>query len=243
MIGDIIAVMREEGLVHGTTLADDLFPGQGGARWQAVVQQIYDTAEMERAFGDAFAQELSVAAPEEIAAMQAFFGSDQGQQILTLELEARRALLDDAVEDAAKLAVEDMVADRDPRMELLRRFATANDLIESNVMGALNSNFAFYRGMAEVGGFGDMTEADMLADVWSQEADIRSETEDWLFPYLALAYQPLDQGDLEAYLAFSETEAGQKLNAALFAAYDVVFSRISLDLGRAAARQMQGEDI
>ncbi|NUB46584.1 DUF2059 domain-containing protein [Fertoebacter nigrum] len=242
MIGPVIDVMRAEGLDYGSSLEGELFGGSGGARWQAVVGMIYDTATMRERFDAVFAAEL--ATDPELEAMLSFFGSAQGQRILTLELEARRALMDEAAEEAAKVAVEDMIADADPRMEVLRRFAEANDLIESNVAGALNSNLAFFKGMSEGGAFGDaMTEEQMLADVWGQEPEIRTETTDWLFPYLALAYGPLPDEDMQAYLAFSETPAGQRLNAAVFAAFDKVFTAISYDLGRAAARQMQGEDI
>jgi hypothetical protein len=83
----------------------------------------------------------------------------------------------------------------------------------------------------------------MLTDVWTQEDSIRTETEDWLFPYLTLSYEPLDDAELQAYVDFSDTPAGKRLNTALFAAFDTVFSDISHALGAAAARQMQGEDI
>jgi hypothetical protein len=179
-----------------------------------------------------------------ISAAIAFFGDERGQRILTLEIEARRALLDEAAEEAAQAHAEDMAARDDARLALLKRFADANDLVEANVQGALNSNLAFYRGMAEAGAMGDqMTEEEMLSDVWAQEPDIRTETENWLFPYLALAYGPLEDADLEAYITFSLTPEGRRLNVALFAAFDAVFGRISHDLGRASGRQMLGEDI
>ena len=181
---------------------------------------------------------------DDLASMEAFFGSEMGQQILKLEIGARRALLDSDVEDVAKVAWSDMAAEDSPRAAQLRRFAEANDLIESNVMGAMNANFAFYRGMAEAGSFPEaMTEEQMLQDVWGQEPQVRTETESWLFPFLALAYQPLSDADLQSYISFSESPAGQRLNAALFVAFDAVFTQISADLGRAAALQMKGEDI
>jgi len=153
-------------------------------------------------------------------------------------------MLDEAVKDAAKVAAADMAQDQDPRLALLRDFAIAGDLIEQNVAGAMNANLAFYQGMAESGTPGaGMTEDQMLSDVWAQEPQVRKDTEEWLFPYLALAYQPLSDEDLEAYTAFWESPAGKRFNAALFAAFDVVFTNISRDLGRAAARQMQGDDI
>lgn len=243
MMDRTIAVMRDEGLKYGQSLQDEMFPGRGGSRWQAIVGTIYDAERMRRSFDAALTRELSDAG-DVLSQIEAYFGSTQGQAALALEIEARRALLDPEVEDAAKVAWEDMLAGNDPRVDLLRRFVEANDLIESNVMGALNANLAFYRGMAEAGILPqEMTEEQMLSDVWGQEDEVRAETEDWLYPFLALAYQPLSDADLEAYLAFSETQAGQRINAALFAAFDEVFTTISADLGRAVATQLQGEDI
>lgn len=243
MMADILSVMRDEGLGYGETLAAEMFPGKDGAQWRDAVAAIYDTATMRTRFEAALVGALAGAGTE-LDEIEAFFGSDRGQTILRLEVEARRALMDEEVEDAAKLAWEDMRAQSDPRVDTLTRFAQANDLIESNVMGAMNANLAFYRGMSESGAFPqEMTEEQMLSDVWGQEPDVRAETTDWLFPFLSLAYQPLSDADLEAYVAFSESAAGQKLNVALFSAYDAIFTRISFDLGRAAASQMQGEDI
>jgi|UPI00067C5AD7 hypothetical protein len=242
-IDDVIAVMQQEGLKYGKDMEAELFPEAGGATWTQGVALIYDGATMRARFEAAFSNQFA-GAEAELPAIEGFFKTDLGQQILTLEVEARRSLMDEAVEDAAKARVEDMRAEEAPRMGALEAFSDANDLIEMNVMGAMNSNLAFLQGMGEVGALSeDMTQEDMLADVWGQEPDIRNETEGWIFPYLALAYGPLSDADFAAYLAFCETAAGQKLNAALFGAFDEVFSAISRDLGRAAARQMMGEDI
>ncbi len=243
MMGKVMSVMRDEGLDYGRTLEDEMFAGRGGGRWQTVVGMIYNPDEMRRRFDAALTTELATAGSD-LVLIETFFGSDQGQRFLQLEIDAREALLDTAVEDAAKVAWAEMAGEETSRAALIRRFVEVNDLIESNVMGALNANLAFYRGMAESGSFPEeMTEEQMLTDVWRQEPDIRSETETWLFPFLSLAYQPLSDADLEAYIAFSESTAGKRMNAALFVAFDSVFTQISAELGAAAARQMQGEDI
>jgi len=243
-IPEMIAVMQDEGIAYGDELEEQLFPGAGGARWDEAVARVYDEPALLERFQSAFAARLA-ADPQAMDQIVGFFGTDRGQQILILEIEARRALLDEAVEEAAAVSVDDMRARDDPRLALLERFATANDLIEQNVSGALNANFAFYQGMSDGGAFdgAKMTEADMLAEVWAQEPDIRAETESWLYPFLALAYKPLSDADVEAYLAFSESEAGRAMNAAMFAAFDEVFREISRDLGRAAAEMLSGQDI
>lgn len=243
MMDQIFAIMRDEGLVYGRSLSAEMFSDEGGAEWDAVVGRIYDPEVMRQRFDMGLGAALA-GAEADVAKIEAFFGSELGQSILKLEVEARRAMLDKDVEQAAKLAWEDLRSADDPRVAKLTQFAQVNDLIESNVMGAMNANLAFYQGLSESGAFAEaMTEDQILADVWSQEPDVRAETEDWLFPFLALAYQPLSDGDLDAYIAFSETPAGKTMNAALFSAFDTVFTKVSLDLGRAAARQIQGQDI
>lgn len=242
-IGETLEVMRSEGVDYGGSLEAEMFPGRGGAEWQAVVGLIYDVPTMRARFDAVIETELG-GDQATLAAAAEFFGSPAGQKILNLELEARRALLEESVEEASKVLAEEMTARNDPRMEAIRRFAQTNDLIESNVSGALNANLAFYQGLVEGGAMEeDLTEDQMLTDVWSQEPQVRAETEEWLFSYLALAYQPLSDAELADYQAFSETPAGQKVNAALFVAFNQMFRTISHDLGRAAARQMQGEDI
>lgn len=242
-IADIVEILREEGLDYGTKLEADMFPGAGGQGWEATVALIYDAPRMQEALVATLTRELAQA-PGDIAAMEGFFGSELGQKVLKLEVEARRTLLDDAAEEAARIAWEDLGASGSARVDLLERFVAANDLIESNVMGALNANLAFYTGMQEGGAFGgEMTEEQMLTDVWGQESDVRQQTTEWLYPYLTLSYGPLTDEELEQYIAFSESPEGQVLNAALFVAFDEVFSPISRALGVAVARQMTGQDI
>jgi hypothetical protein len=238
---DLLPIMREEGLVYADELAADMFPGRTGGFWDAEVDRIYRVDRMEEAMVATLAAELDGA---EIAALRDFFESDLGRRIVGLEVSARRALLDPAVEEASRAALERLRDEAPGRMALLRRFVEANDLVEQNVVGALNSNLAFYRGLADGEAFdGTLSEEDMLRDVWAQEPEIRSETVEWVYSYLGMAYRPLEDAALERYVALSETPEGVALNAALFAGFDRMFNRISRELGRAAARMMAGEDI
>ena len=239
----LIAVMRREGLAYGDDLAEELFPDAGGPRWQAIVAAIHDPARMKATVVEVLDTEME-GHPAELSAATAFFAATEGRRIVGLELAAREALLDDATREAAELAFEDMQAAAPQRVILLDRFATANDLVESNVAGALNSNLAFYRGML-AGGSADVAaaERDMLSDLWAQEPQIRDETVIWLYPYLAMSYDTLSDAELETYIGFSRSAAGQKLNRALFAAFDRMLSRQAYDLGVAVARHLQGQDI
>jgi hypothetical protein len=240
-MNDLAQIMREEGLSYGDDLEAEMFPERGGESWDAAVAQIYDTGRMTAEIRTSLADEL---AQTDLDPLIDFFASETGRRIVSLELSARRALLDPEVEAASIERLEEMEADEDPRLDLVERFVEANDLVDANVVGALNSNYAFYTGLADGNAFAyEMTEEQMLADVWGQEPEVRDETRQWLLSYLVMAYAPLPDAALEDYIAVSETAEGQALNAALFAAFDVAFTRISRELGLAAAQFIAGQDI
>ncbi len=242
-IGAVIEVLREEGLAGAADIASGFGTGQGGAGWQASVEAIYDPVRMQQVFDDVLTARLA-GAPEETALAIAFFTSDLGTRALKLEVEARQALLDPDTEAAARFHWEDMVAAHDPRVTALSRFAEINDLVDSNVSGALNSNLAFYQGLASAGGpLDELSEADILGMVAADEEATRASTTEWLFPFLALAYQPLSDEELQAYTDFSDSPAGRRVNAAMFEAFDRLFVQISRELGQAAGREMAGQDI
>ena len=238
----LLQVMRDEGIGYGYDIGVDFFPGESpGADWIDLVGAIYDLDRMEARISADFATAL---AGDDIDAMLAFFTSEPGRTIVSLEVSAREALLDDAVEEAAKEAASIALADDAPRMALIQEYAEVNSLVETNVVGALNANYAFFSGLMEGGSFPQsMSEDEILADVWSQEPDIRANTTEWINSFLFMAYQPLSDDDLQAYIAFSQSEAGQEVNEALFAAFDAMFIDISRNLGRASARFMTRQEL
>ncbi|GLS88644.1 hypothetical protein GCM10010873_36180 [Cypionkella aquatica] len=242
-IDALIAVMRSEGLANGKEMEADLFPGQGGAAWGVVLSRVYDTQRLHQIFDAALAKSLQND-PATQTAMREFFSAPLGQRILALEIDARKTLLDDKATAAAAAIWGRALNAKTPRAAQINRFAEVNDLVESNVMGAMNGNLAFYRGMNAAGAFPQpMPEDDMLADVWGQENDVRRDTVEWLYPFLMLAYQPLSDAELEQYIAFSTTPEGQKANAAVFTAFDAMFVQVSKELGQSAGRLMAGQDI
>jgi hypothetical protein len=243
----IIALMREEGLAYGADLDADMLGGRGGATWAAVVDRIYDAEKMkavvhrqfQTSFGDADAGPLI-----------AFFESETGRQIVALEVAAREAFMDEAIEEAARESFRRVAADLDaaspraidPHLSAIDAYIAANDLIGFNVMGAMNANVLFYRGLVEGGAFA-MTEAEILSDVWMQEEETRSETREWVYAFLMLAYEPLEPDQISAYADLSGTPHGRAMNRALFESFDLMYGELSRALGLALGRQMQGEEL
>jgi len=239
----LFEVLRDEGLRFGESLEADLFPGEGGARWRRDVAKIHDASVMQELAESDLEARLE-GQPEAVAKMQAFFDSPVGQKVSDLEVQARKAYLNDEIKAAAERAWGNFGVDLPGRVVLIERLVDTNDLIEQNVAGGMNANLAFYQGMRAAGAFGEeVPEPDMMADLWSQEDAIREETASWLLPYLAMAYRPMSDEELAAYVEFSQSPEGQLLNRALFASFDKVFVTVSRDLGTAAAGMLTGRDI
>lgn len=238
-LDDVVAVLAEEGWTHGRNLDDDMLGGGGGDRWARQVRDIHDPDRMKEALVAAFAETMS---PEQMAESIAFYDTAVGRNILSLEISARKAIADPMIEDIARATYDQLKGGDDPRFAAVARYVAINDLIERNVAGAMSSAFQFYRGLAD-GGALDIGEAEILADIWADEAQTRADTESWLFGFLLMAYRPLPAEDMEAYNAYSLTPAGKAMNAALFSGFDVLYAEISYALGLSVARAMAASDL
>jgi hypothetical protein len=252
-LGDVLqmdktlAIMQREASQNAQEIAPDLFGGAAPAQWGAAITALFDPATARAEFDKGLALGAANLSGAHLAEVMAFFQSPLGQRIVSLEVTTREALLDDTIEAAAQDVWADMQANPLPaqtqRAGLLQDIVTANDLIETNIAAALNGNFAFYQGLIDAGAVGGISADDMLADVWAAEPQVRADMQDWLFPFLAMAYAPLSDEDLQSYITFSQTAAGRALNGALFAAFDALGAVQSRGMGLAAGRLMAGQDI
>lgn len=234
----LIAIMQQEGQAQSEALGFEYLPYPPGEGWRALTGRIYDADKMDRAMRQSLAQALG---PEPVDALVEFFESAAGARIVALELDARRDFLDPAVEEAAR---KDLTSPdtEDARLALIDEYVAVNDLVEFNVTGALNSNFSFFQGLAQGDGV-QLSEDEMLAEVWTQEDSTRVDTRDWLRAYLHHAYTDLTDSELQDYIAFSASEPGQRLNRALFAGFAQMYDDIYFALGLAVADQMDAQDL
>ena len=235
----VIDILHDEGMDYAGSIEREMLPGGGGEFWDRVVLQLYDKDAMYAALEDALANDMTADQMDEALV---FFDTERGQTILTYENAARAAMSDQDVEDAARAAYVDLRAEGNDRLAQIDVFVEANDLIERNVAGALSSQYQFFRGLADGGAF-TLSEEEILADVYGQEPEIRADTEEWLLAFLLMAYQPLGDDAMEAYIAFSQSDGGRALNAALFEGFEMMYRDISFGLGLAASRAMAGSDL
>jgi len=237
-LSPMVEVMQAEGLSQTEALGFDYLPYPPGEGWKTLTRRIYDREKMDQAMRIALGAALGEGSLDELID---FFESPEGARIVEMELEARKEFLDPAVEEKAREALTAPGAE-DGRLALIDEYIAVNDLVEFNVMGALNSNFSFFRGLSEGGGI-KMGEDEMLAHVWSQEESTRIDTREWLRAYLHHAYQGLSDDELRAYIELSGSPEGQRLNRALFQGFERMYDDIYYALGLAVADQMDTQDL
>ncbi|MBL4767281.1 MAG: DUF2059 domain-containing protein [Rhodobacteraceae bacterium] len=238
-ISDVIAIMYEEGIEYASDLNDDMLGGEGGQYWIDGVKRLYDTDRMEETLRKSIADGMDA---DQISQAVTFFGSEQGQRILTLEISARTTMFDPDIEELARAIYRDLAGSEDAQLAAVSQFVQVNNLLEMNIAGALTSSYQFYRGLVD-GKAMNLSEEEILKDVWGQEQEIRDDTEGWLFGYLLMAYRPLNKDELASYITFSDSTAGRALNQALFDGFDIMFNAISYELGRSVARAMKASDL
>jgi hypothetical protein len=238
-VPQIVAIMREEGIEYGDTLAEDMLPGGSTAGWDATVDRIYDEARMLDTVESVFAKEFGTA---DLTPLMAFFESETGQQVVSLELSARTAMREQEIEDAARAAFRDLDGTNSETLNSISEFVRVNDLVEANLVGALNANYMFYLGLVD-GGALEMSEQEILSEVWSSEEETRKDTREWVYSFLLMAYGPLEDGVVSDYSELSRTGPGRALNRALFAGFNKMYDDISYALGMAVARHMQVQEL
>lgn len=235
-----VQISQSEGLADVDVLSQDMLGRPPSARLNDQMSAVYDFDRMK----NAVMAGLDSLSPDQIAQSLLFFESEIGTRIVDLELSARKAISDDAIEAAARESWRATKADTTSNslLEHIADITTSTDLVNSNVSGALNSNLRFYQGMASRDGL-DLPEDQILTLVWAQEPDIRNDTTEWLGAYMLMAYAPLDLADVEIYAELWRTETGGALNAAIFAGFNKMYNEISYATGQVIALNMAGQDL
>ena len=239
MLEEVAVILRDEGISYGKTLDRDMLGDSGGAYYAEKIARIYDPTAMTEILRRALAEGMT---DEQARKSLDFLDTEQGHRILQLEIDARVAMADPAVDEAAGEAFDAALSGGDPRAQAVEDFIAINDLGERNVAGALSSNYQFLLGLVD-GGSHEMSEGEILDEIWAQEDQVRAETRAWLNAFLFMAYGPLSEEEMNAYLTYSRTDAGQALNAALFDGFDGLYRTIYYALGLTTAQVMQGSEL
>lgn len=235
-LDEMVQVIREEGLITDAFLPDEMMLGQGGAAWDAELVQIYNTENMINTVRAGIARSLGAT---DLSGMITYLESPTWQEAVDLELMARTAMLDPDVEAAAYETYYDTYLKKSHRMRDLEELVDTADLIESNVVGALNGMLQFNLGLMAAGVDIGFSEDELLTQIWADEEFFRQDVTEWLFAFLLLAYDPMERSMLRDQIAYFATDEGQRLNRAMMDGFDALFDDISFQLGVAIGEMME----
>ncbi|MEL6884272.1 MAG: hypothetical protein AAFP87_07160 [Pseudomonadota bacterium] len=223
----LIVSFTQDGMASARDLDASFLGGQGGDVFFETVRRLHDPARMEAELRAAMTAALDPAAARQALV---FFESDQGTRIIELEVEARRAMVDDALEEAAKAAA-------DNAGDAVLRLLSVRDLVDGNTDIAVAAQAAFFDGLAFASGTSDRP------DIESRRGVIAEETRQWLTGYYMLVASALPEDDFDTYIAFWETEVGQAVDDAMYAAFETSYVSLSYGLGQAVGRLMPQNDL
>ncbi|MCC5992546.1 MAG: hypothetical protein JJT99_08480 [Rhodobacteraceae bacterium] len=247
LLPELFAIMSDESIAAIGAEGASPLSDAGLVEWRAELAAIYDPDRMHQRFMEALADALA-SHPEITTDALDFAASALGRRVLRLEVSAREALLEPEIDDAARSALMHARHDRPDapaahRLALVRERIAVNDLIEMNVSLGLNTSYAYYTGMATEGAASGLGPLDLLALVQAQEEDIRHDIIDWIESYFLMAYQPLSDEEMRAYIAYAASPEGDAFNRAMFRAFDTVFVALSHQVGRALGRRLMTEEL
>ena len=237
-IGELIDVMRVEGLDYAQTLNTEMLSGQGGAVWAEQVDGIYNGQRMTEQVREG----LAALSDEHLREINRFYGSDLGRKVIGLEIAGRRAMMQDDLSDIAQDAYQVTLEEDPESLEAIHTIDRVGDMVERNVTAALTANYRFYLGLVDGRAFA-LSEEEILTEAWAQEEAVRIDTLNWLMGYLLLSYQPLDEHEMTQLVTFVQTPAGRALNAAIFEGFGEMYADISYALGRAVALNMVASEL
>lgn len=236
---ELLPVLRDEALAEARVMQQEgMIPASEAGAWTQAVARIHDPARLRAMLEVALREALRGQPQARLDTALVFYRESLGSRVLTLETQARAAMIDPGTDRAARAAWARAVAAGDPRVGRIRRLIEEADLVEPNVASGMNAALAFSAGFVDAGGVAmPQTEAQMLSDIWRQEPQIRADTRDWLEAFLYLAYAQLSDAQLDRLIAHAGSAPGRVLSAVLFAGYDRVYAQTSREMGAAAARR------
>lgn len=238
-LSEVTQILVREDQEYAEELNRDMLDGKGGAAWQVQVDAVLSRERMIETVRRALAKSLEGEMLEEVIE---FYSTDLGSRIIQFENSGRVAIGDPDIEEAARGRYIELQDTDDARLGAIRELVADGDMINLNISGALNANYQFLRGLSDGGGI-KMSEQEILEDVASQTDQITEDTTIWLFGFLLLAYSPLTNAEMQTYLTFSTSEAGQALNFALFEGFGDSYEDISYGLGRTVALNMTAQEL
>ncbi len=234
----IAEIIHQEGIEQIDVYAENYVGPRSAAQFAQQATQIFALEGIQSTLMDG----LETLDPEHMAAALGYFTSAQGAMFAELETTARVAISDDAVEEQAK-AMAAEARDSDPtRIALLKRSIEVLDMVEFNIQAAQESQYSFLIELAQAGAI-DFSQGEILALIAEDQGELTEMVQEWLLAFTYMAYSPVSDDELQGYIDFQSSDAGQALNLALFDAFRIMDVSQSQKMGRLVAGFMAAQEL
>ena len=216
-----------QGLAEAAAQGGGALSAEQLERLRAAAESAYDTTRQRSVALRTTARELQ---PQHLPALTAWYESSTGAAMTRLEERSaadRRGTEAVVEEGRARLA-----AMSPERRALIERFMQASRVVDTTLSMTLNTVAGVRQGLAGVmpPGAGP-SEADTRAMLAEQLPKLKPVFEQMLLAASAVAYADAADGQLEAYVAFLRTPAGEHLSDVMQRVLDAVFLDAATELG------------
>ncbi|MEL7164088.1 MAG: hypothetical protein AAGL96_01340 [Pseudomonadota bacterium] len=223
----LIASFAEDSRLGARDLNDSFLQGQGGDVFFETIERLNNPERLTQAMRAGVRDRIDITTA---ARALTFVGSEMGQRIARLEVEARQAMSNEDVEAAALVAAE-RADDAVVSMIELR------NLSERNADISFNAQVAFWAGIAATAPDFD------VPDMEAQRDRITSRSRQWVTGYYMLVASALEEDDLATYTAFWDTEVGETWDGAVSEALQEMYTELSFATGQAVGRLLPQNEL
>lgn len=215
------------GLAEAAAQGGSPLSAEDQARLRAAAEAAYDTNRQRSVALRTTTRELQ---PQHLPALTAWYESSTGAAMTRLE---ERASADpssgEAMAEDGRARLAAMPPERRARMERLMRAAR---LVEATLSVTLNTMAGIRQGLAGVmpPGTGP-SEAEMRAQLADELPRLKPQLEEMMVAFCAVAYADATDAQLDAYVDFLRTPAGEHLSDVMQRVLDAVFLDAATELG------------
>ncbi|MVO14521.1 DUF2059 domain-containing protein [Parasedimentitalea huanghaiensis] len=204
-----------------------LEPGEFGASWGRLSQQVFDTDVMH----DLALQILTETLDEDALQHAAeFYASDLGQRLVAVENASHLVEEDDVIQSAGRRIISDLVREGSERLETLKRMGAAIDAAGTGVKAVQQIQLRFLMAARDAGVIElDLDEEGLRALMKEQEGDMRLALQSSALAGSAYTYQSFTDDELLDYVEALEEPLMQTVYELLNAVqYEITANRFEL---------------
>jgi hypothetical protein len=222
-----IGPQLRQGLTEAATQQGSPLSPEDLARLRAAAEVAYDTTRLRSVALRTTARELQ---PQHLPALTAWYESSTGAAMTRLEEQASADQRgSDAVSEDGRARLAAMTPERRAQLEQLM---LASRMVDATVSMTINTIEGIRQGLARVmpPGTGP-SDAEMRALLAAELPKLKAGLEQTLLAFCAAAYADATDAQLEAYVAFLRTPAGEHLNDVMQRVLDAVFLDAATEIG------------